>query len=319
MTTLLLPTFAMGATMVLPASPKFDLASYLRLVTKYRATKLHIAPPVAIALRNTPLLDRTTTEGKEIDLSSVKVMLSGGAPTPTEVVKTIYNRTGIPLQLGYGATETGSVSQCEAHDFMNPLSLKELGSAGFAMSNNEVCIRPMEETTEEQTKTRFLEAVEQGKLKIKAGEYAAEEPSLPGEVCIRGPHIMLGYYSGLASDEGIGAKDEKLSSTAFTSDGYYRTGDEGVFDKQGRLWLIGRTKELIKVKGFQVPPVELDNLFAKHPETLDAAAAGIVEGDGGEQVVMYVVPKDQNVLTNLEHQVELVNRLSHYVTDKLAQ
>jgi len=318
MVTLLLPTFAMGATLILPASPKFDLPTYLRLVTKYRATKMHIAPPVAVALRSSSLLDRNTTEGKDIDLSSVRTMMSGGAPTPTEVIKTIYKRTGIPLQIGYGATETGSIAHVQGYDLTNPIALEEMGSCGDAMVNTDICVRPTEETTEEQTKARFLETVEQGKLRLKAGECAAIDPSLPGEVLTRGPHVTLGYYSGLASNVGAGARDAKLTSSALTSDGYYRTGDEGVFDKQGRLWLIGRTKELIKVKGFQVPPVELDNLFAKHPETIDAAATGVVDADGGEQVVMYIVPQDQAILKDPKKQVELVARLAHFVTDKVA-
>ncbi|UZJ53412.1 hypothetical protein CBS101457_002732 [Exobasidium rhododendri] len=319
MATLLLPTFALGVTLIIPASPKFDLGNYLRLATKYRATKLHIAPPVAIAMRSTPLLDRNTPEGKEIDLSSVRAMMSGGAPTPTEVVKVIYQRTGIPLQIGYGATETGSNNNCEAVDITSPAALEELGSVGAAFANVEICVRPTPETSEEQTRLRFEEVVEQGKTKMKAGECAPMTPCVPGEILIRGDCIMLGYYSGLGSDTGgAGAIDVNLSTPAMTSDGYYRTGDEGTLDSKGRLWIVGRTKELIKVKGFQVAPAELDSLFAKHPEILDAGATGVAEADGVEQVVMYIIPRDEKTLKDAGLQKDLAHRLASFVTDKIA-
>ena len=306
---------------MLPASPAFELGNYLRLVTQYRATLMHIAPPVAVALRSTPLLDRTTPEGKAIDLSSVRTMLSGGAPTPVEVIKDIYARTGKMLHIGYGATETGSTSHTAAlrPNPSIPDSIEELGSVGEPMSNLEVCIRPNKETTAEQTKALFDDIVAQGELKRRTGQSAPVRPSLAGEVCIRGAAIMLGYYSGLASDEGTGARDAALTSGAMTDDGYYRTGDEGLFDYRGRIWITGRTKELIKVRGFQVPPAELDSLFAKHAEVAEAAATGFVEADGAEQVVMYILPRDQAVLTSDARQRDLVDRLAHFVSDKIAR
>ncbi|KAI3481465.1 hypothetical protein L1887_56012 [Cichorium endivia] len=85
--TVLLPTVAFGTTLIIPASPKFDLGYYLRLVTRYRATFSHIAPAVAVALRSCPHLDPTSPQSKGIDLSSIAAFLTGGAPVPVEVVR----------------------------------------------------------------------------------------------------------------------------------------------------------------------------------------------------------------------------------------
>jgi acyl-CoA synthetase (AMP-forming)/AMP-acid ligase II len=281
---------------------------------------MHIAPPVAVMLRSTPLLDQKSPEGKDIDLSSVRSMLSGGAPTPSEIIKAIYARTGKVLQIGYGATEAGSNAHSVAQDLtpLNQDSLDELGSVGAPMGNLEICIRASEGTLDELTLLKHKEIVEQGELKRLAGESAPINPGLPGEVCLRGPHVMLGYYSGLASNQGS-ALDTALTLNALTKDGYYRTGDEGLFDHRGRLWIIGRTKELIKVRGFQVAPAELDSLFAKHPGISDAAATGVLDDQGAEQVVMYIVPRDLKLLSDEARQQSLAATLTSFVSDKAAK
>lgn len=284
---------------------------------------MHIAPPVAVTLRTSPLLDPKSSESNGIDLSTVRTLLSGGAPTSTEVIKAIYSRTGKVLQIGYGTTETGSNMHSVALELQEgiPDSLEELGSVGTPLGNLQVVIRSLPETSSEQTIARYNEVIEEGKLKRKAGECAPIDPGMPGEILFKGPHIMLGYYSGLGSDDdsaGGGARDAQLTNGALTLDGYYRTGDEGVLDYRGRLWITGRIKELIKVKGFQVPPSELDSLFAKHPEVAEAAAAGITEGDAGEQIVMYIIPRDASLITSHENQQTLVTRLAEFVHEKVA-
>lgn len=281
---------------------------------------MHIAPPVAVTLRSTPLLDQTRPESQGIDLSSVRTLLSGGAPTPTEVIKAIYDRTGKMLQIGYGATEAGSNAHAVALDLTHlvPDSLEELGSVGTPMGNLEICIRPTEGTTEEEIIRKYQEVLQQGNTKRANGECAPIQPSISGEILLRGPHVTLGYYSGLASNDGSSALDAAITKNAMTEDGYYRTGDEGVLDYRGRLWITGRIKELIKVRGFQVAPPELDSLFAKHPELSEAAAAGILDLQGEEQVVLYVVPLDASVLSDSQKQQELAGRLSDFVTDRAA-
>lgn len=283
---------------------------------------MHIAPPVAVTLRSTPLLDPNDAASAGIDLSSVRTMLSGGAPTPTEVIKAIYKRTGKVLQIGYGATECGSNLHSSAQELeaSNPASIEELGSVGTPLGNLQVEIRPLPGTSDEEKAAKRKQFAELCELKSKAGESVPIDPCLPGEICLRGPHVMLGYYSGQGSDHVAGARDEELTRGALTSDGqYYRTGDEGVLDSRGRLWITGRIKELIKVSGFQVPPSELDALFAKHPDVQEAAAAGIVEGDAGEQIVMYIVPRDQAVAATHDKQQALTANLAEFIKTRAAQ
>ncbi|PWZ02986.1 acetyl-CoA synthetase-like protein [Testicularia cyperi] len=319
--TLLLPTVAFGVTLVIPASPKFDLGYYLRLISRYRATFAHIAPAVAVALRSCPHLDKSLPQSQGIDLSSIAGFLTGGAPVPVEVVRKVYERTGKYIQLGYGTTETISTGQTGGlgldEDADGPRG--ELGSTGLPTPNTEIQIRPLPSTSREQVEQRAQEMREISAKARARGERAPLDPSIVGEVLIRAPAVMSGYFSGQSSEEGS-ALDTELTASAFTEDGWYRSGDEGVIDVNGRLWITGRTKELIKVKGFQVPPAELDDLFATHPSLVDAAATGIVadKSTGQEEVLLLVVPRDRSLLADQHKLQELAQELHTWVSDKTA-
>lgn len=318
---MLLPTVAFGTTLIIPATPKFDLGYYLRLVTRYRATFSHIAPAVAVALRSCPHLDPTSPLSKGIDLSSIAAFLTGGAPVPVEVVRKVFERTGKYIQLGYGTTETCSTSQTGGLglDADTQGARDELGSVGLPSPNTEIQIRPLPGTSKQQIDQRVGEIRTMSRQARARGERAPLDPGLVGEVLIRAPAVMLGYFSGLSS-ETHSALDVELTAGAFTEDGWYRSGDEGCLDSRGRLWITGRTKELIKVKGFQVPPAELDDLFATHAELVDAAATGFVEdkSTGEEQVLLLVVPKDKSILSQEQKMHELASRLHTWVGDKTA-
>lgn len=319
--TVLLPTVAFGTTLIIPATPKFDLGYYLGLITRYRATFSHIAPAVAIALRSCPHLDPASPQSKGIDLSSIAAFLTGGAPVPVEVVRKVYERTGKYILLGYGTTETCSTAQTAGllldADADGPRD--ELGSTGTPAPNTEIQIRPLPGTSQEQVEQRGNEIRELSRQARERGERAPLDPGMVGEVLIRAPAVMSGYFSGLSS-ETHSALDPELTGGAFTEDDWYRSGDEGCLDAKGRLWITGRTKELIKVKGFQVPPAELDDLFATHPELVDAAATGFVadKSTGQEEVLLLVVPKDKSVLTAETKMHELASRLHTWVSDKTA-
>lgn len=319
--TVLLPTIAFGTTLIIPATPKFDLGYYLRLVTRYRATFAHIAPAVAVTLRSCPHLDPSSPQSKGIDLSCISGFLTGGAPVPVEVVRKVYERTGKYILLGYGTTETCSTSQTGGLglDAAAMDARDELGSAGFPCPNTELQIRPLPGTSRQQIDQRQEEIRNLSKQARSRGERAPLNPGVVGEVLIRAPAVMSGYFSGLSS-ETHSALDTELTAGAFTQDGWYRSGDEGCLDFNGRLWITGRTKELIKVKGFQVPPAELDDLFATHPELVDAAATGFIQdaSTGEEQVLLLVVPKDKSILTQEQKMHQLAHRLHTWVGDKTA-
>ncbi|UTT95313.1 hypothetical protein NDA17_000886 [Ustilago hordei] len=319
--TVLLPTVAFGTTLIIPSTPKFDLGYYLSLVTRYRATFSHIAPAVAVALRSCPHLDPASPLSNGIDLSSIAAFLTGGAPVPVEVVRKVFERTGKYIQLGYGTTETCSTSQTSglAMDADTQGARDELGSVGRPAPNTQIQIRPLPGTSKQQVDQRVEEIRAVSRQARARGERVPSDPGIVGEVLIRAPAVMSGYFSGLSS-ETHSALDEELTGGAFTEDGWYRSGDEGCLDSKGRLWITGRTKELIKVKGFQVPPAELDDLFATHPELVDAAATGFVEdkSTGEEQVLLLVVPKDKTILTQEQKMHELASRLHTWVGDKTA-
>ncbi|PAV63437.1 hypothetical protein WR25_22600 [Diploscapter pachys] len=105
-----------------------------------------------------------------------------------------------------------------------------------------------------------------------------------GEICVKGPTVMLGYF----------CRDEATKNTL--RDGWLHTGDIGYADKDGNVFIVDRLKELIKVKGYQVPPAELEDLLLTHPGVLDAAVIGIPDRDVGEKVKAYIVKKDNALI-----------------------
>ncbi|PWN23629.1 acetyl-CoA synthetase-like protein [Microstroma glucosiphilum] len=305
--TFLLPGICQGATMVLPPPGRFDLRTFLELLSKHRATWANIAPPAVVALRNTPFLDPKSPQYlSHLDFSSLKGFMSGGAPVAPDVIVDVWKRTGKYVQMGYGASETAGTHQCRHLTLTDAIgSASELGSTGGMFINGSVRIVPAEGLSKDEMKGRHAELVEMSDLKRKRGEVAPVEPCMPGEVQIMSEALMLGYASGLGSDE----QDEQgklcsavdASLNGFSKDGWYKSGDEGVLDAYGNLWIIGRTKETFKVKGFQVAPPELDALFSKHPALADVAAGSYHEKEEGTDVViLYVQPKDASIVAGTD-------------------
>ena len=108
----------------------------------------------------------------------------------------------------------------------------------------------------------------------------------PGELMIRGPQVMLGYYNNL-----------EATSETLTEDGWIHTGDIASMDAEGYVWILDRKKELIKYKGFQVPPAELEGLLLQHPDITDAAVIGKEDKDSGEIPKAYVVKLPDSTLS----------------------
>jgi acyl-CoA synthetase (AMP-forming)/AMP-acid ligase II len=238
--------------MVLPAPGRFDLRGFLELLSKHRATWANIAPPAVVALKNTPLLDPKSPQYlSHLDLSSLKGFMSGGAPVAPDVIVDVWKRTGKYVQMGYGASETAGTHQARCLTLPDALgSAPELGSTGGLCVNNSVRVAPAEGLTEDERKGAHRELVEMSALKRQRGELAPVDPCMPGEVQIKSEALMLGYASGLGSDEndeqGKPSSAVDASLNGFTKDGWYKSGDEGVLDAHGNLWIIGRTKETFK-------------------------------------------------------------------------
>nr|ANR02533.1 p-coumaroyl-CoA ligase [synthetic construct] len=237
--------------------PKFEIGSLLGLIEKYKVSIAPVVPPVMMSIAKSPDLDKH-------DLSSLRMIKSGGAPLGKELEDTV--RAKFPqarLGQGYGMTEAGPVlAMCLAFA-KEPFDIKP-GACGTVVRNAE--------------------------MKIVDPETGASLPrNQPGEICIRGDQIMKGYLN-----------DPEATSRTIDKEGWLHTGDIGYIDDDDELFIVDRLKELIKYKGFQVAPAELEALLIAHPEISDAAVVGLKDEDAGEVPVAFVVKSEKSQATEDE-------------------
>nr|AGW16013.1 4-coumarate:coenzyme A ligase 1 [Pueraria montana var. lobata] len=189
----------------------------------------------------------------DFDLSSIRLVLSGAAPLGKELEEALRNR--VPqavLGQGYGMTEAGPVLSMCLGFAKQPFPTKS-GSCGTVVRNAE--------------------------LKVVDPETGRSLGyNQPGEICIRGQQIMKGYLN-----------DEKATALTIDSEGWLHTGDVGYVDDDDEIFIVDRVKELIKFKGFQVPPAELEGLLVSHPSIADAAVVPQKDVAAGEVPVAFVV------------------------------
>ncbi|KAI6221506.1 4-coumarate--CoA ligase 3 [Aphelenchoides besseyi] len=206
------------------------------------------------------------------DLSSVQVITSGAAPMGTDLALEVRKR--LP-HLKYISQGYGMSEASVASHF--PHLSEELNAAacGLLMPNME----------------QMIVDVKTGKELTKPGER--------GEIVVRGPNIMLGYLN------------RPKETAATIRNGWLHTGDIGYVDEQGLLYIVDRLKELIKVKGLQVPPAELEDLLLSHPRIADAAVIGVKDEKAGELPKAFVVRKDES-LTEKEVFDFVAERVAHY-------
>ena len=189
------------------------------------------------------------------DLSSLRLCLSGAAPLSEELQSRFERLTGVPTVQGYGLTETSPVTNM---DFVEP-DLRRTGSIGPAVSDTDEKIVDPEDASKE----------------LSPGEV--------GELLIRGPQVMKGYW-------------RNPEATAETlKDGWLYTGDMARMDPDGYVYIVDRKKELIKYKGFQVAPAEMEALLLEHPNVADAAVVGKPDEEAGELPKAYVVAKSSSL------------------------
>jgi 4-coumarate--CoA ligase len=191
---------------------------------------------------------------EQYDISSVRMIFSGAAPLDGALAQAVADRLGCQLKQGYGMTELSPVSHVipQANDDL-PLS-----SVGFTIPNME-CKLLDPETGDEI-------------------EVPAEGVSAPGELLVRGPNVMLGYLG-----------NEEATRQIMTDDGFLRTGDIATVRADGVVTIVDRLKELIKYKGYQIAPAELEALLLTHPAIADAAVIGIPDDEGQEVPKAFVV------------------------------
>ncbi|MCH7653755.1 MAG: AMP-binding protein, partial [Chloroflexi bacterium] len=188
----------------------------------------------------------------DYDLSAMKVGVLAAAPTSADLQQRVEKTLGFPIIQGYGMTETSPLTNT---DFVDP-DLRQYGSVGPAIPDTEEKVVDLETGTNE----------------LARGEI--------GELMIRGPQVMKGYF-----------ENPEATAETLTNDGWIRTGDIVQMNEEGYVWILDRKKELIKYKGFQVPPAELEGLLLEHPAVADAAVIGIPDVESGEVPKAFVVKK----------------------------
>ena len=235
---------ALGAKNVLITNPR-DMPGFVKELGKHRFTAFTGVNTLFNGLLNTPGF-------AELDFSPLKMTLGGGAAVQQAVAEQWSKVTGKPLSEAYGLTET-SPAAC-----MNPLTKPDWnGTIGLPISSTVVVLR------------------DDDNKDVAPGE--------PGELCIKGPQVMQGYWQ----------KPEE-NAKVFTDDGFLKTGDVATMDENGYFRIVDRKKDMILVSGFNVFPNEIEAEVAKHPGVLECACVGVPDEKSGEAVKVFVVKKDES-------------------------
>ncbi len=220
---------------------------FLSLFDRYRPTLFFTVPLILQEFCHHPKV-------RDMDWSALRYVNTGGAPLAPELQERFTSLTGVPVIQGYGLTETSPTTHTV------PLNNIKVGSIGTPLSLTEdKIVDPL--TTDEVL------------------------PGGIGELWIRGPQVMKGYY-----------QDPQATAHALV-DGWLRTGDLAREDEDGYVYIVDRLKELIKCKGFQVAPAEIEHALHGHPDILDAAVIGEPHPELGEVPVAYVVVRDGSPLS----------------------
>lgn len=228
--------------------PKFDLVEFLTSIQTYGCTYLYIAPPIAVALAKHPIVD-------QFDISTVHTVFSGAAPLDGETAEAAGRRIHARMMQGYGMSELSPVSHAMPFD-RDDVPVSSVGT----LLPNQVCKLIDLETGDEVT------------------EIGEDGRTLPGELWIKGPNVMLGYLN----------KPEATAET-LDADGFLHTGDVATYDEGGWFTIVDRVKELIKYKGYQIAPAELEALLLGHPKIMDAAVIGVLDDDKQEIPKAFIV------------------------------
>ncbi|GAA4781825.1 AMP-binding protein [Microbacterium gilvum] len=209
----------------------------------------------------------------EYDLSSLRTVFSGAAPLDERLGHAVADRLGVEVLQGYGMTELSPVSHAMERGRSSSVPLSSIGPA---VPGTEVRIVDIDTLDD-------IEAPSEGR-------------SASGELWVRGPQVMLGYLD-----------NPEATAGCVTDDGWLRTGDIAAYDADGFVFIVDRLKELIKHKGYQVAPAELEALLLASDRVADAAVVGETLEDGDEAPVAFIVPvgdaDEEAILTELNGQV----------------
>jgi len=258
----MLQGLADGATIVIQTRP--EIREVLKLIDRYQPTEFPGVPALYIAFLKQPDLAK-------FRIHSIRFCLSGSAPLPVEVARQFESLTGGKLVEGYGLSETSPATH------VNPIEgERRVGSIGLPLPNTDHRVVDLEAGT------------------------TVLPPDTPGELAVRGPQVMLGYF---------GHPEE---TAMVLKDGWFLTGDVARIDADGYAYILDRKKDMINVSGLKVYPREVEELLFQHPAVQDAAVIGVPDPEHGEVVKAFVVKKPSANVT-AEELIEFVKgRIAHY-------
>jgi len=227
-----------------------DMKGFVKELKATRFTAITGVNTLFNGLLNTPGFD-------EIDFSTVKFTLGGGMAVQRAVAERWKKATGVTLVEAYGLTET-SPAAC-----INPLNLAEYnGAIGLPIPSTDACVKDDNGNT------------------LTPGEV--------GELCIKGPQVMKGYW-----------QRPEETAQAIDADGWLHTGDMARMDEHGFFYIVDRKKDMILVSGFNVYPNEVEDVIAMMPGVLEVAAVGVPDEKSGEVVKVVIVKKDPNLTAEM--------------------
>jgi long-chain acyl-CoA synthetase len=235
----------MGGCNLLIPNPR-DIPAVLKTLSKQRFHSFPAVSTLFNAMAHHP-------DCAKVDWSSLKISVGGGMAVQSATARLWLERTGCPIVEGYGLSETSPTATCNPVD-----SAAYSGSIGLPVPNTELA------------------------LLDDAGREVP--PGTPGEIAIRGPQVMAGYWQ---------RPDE--TAKVMTADGFFRSGDIGTVDERGYFRIVDRKKDMILVSGFNVYPNEVEDVIGQMPGVLECAAVGVADEKAGEVVKVVIVRKDDKV------------------------
>ena len=254
----------LGALLVLHA--RFDLDAAINDLVAKKITVFAGVPTMYMAMANHPKV-------KEGALRSLQFCGSGGAPLPVEVAQRFYELTGAQLCEGWGMTETSPTGT-----FTPAHGLRKAGSCGMPIPNIELKFESLTEP----------------------GQEAA--PGEPGELCIRGPNVMKGYW-----------KNPDATAKAMTADGFFRSGDVARMDADGFVFIVDRTKDMLLCGGYNVYPRVIEEAIYEHPSVEEVCVIGIPDAYRGQSPKAFIkLKKDAPALTLDELKTFLRDRIGKH-------
>jgi len=279
-----LPLYLGGEIIMLP---KFDPKETLKTITEKKPNIFAGVPTLYKVLSK----EVTENPGK-YDLSSLEVCVSGAAPLTPETASDFKKISGIDLLEGYGLSESSAAA------LANPVNgEKRAGSIGLPVPRTEIKIDQSVLTDDAKLKAALLE-----KSKLPGGETPI---NVDGEICLRGPQIMKGYW-----------KRPDETAKVIDKDGWLHTGDIGRIDKDGYVSITGRLKEMIIVSGLKAFPRKIEEAILKNDAIDDVAVIGLPDERTGEKVKAYVVLKPGKTITDEELKAFLEPYLARYEMPK---